>query len=149
MAHFSFRAQALFGIGKGLCAASLAPTPMPWTAPPPLPPASSSTSTACAPRASPSGASSGGGGAVDLSFVDSLALAMFLVTLAGIFTVVAFAISNSMATAPVSVVCGLAVIIVAAMCGLSGHPASAWGPDAVLAAGLVAISLFVMGRRAA
>lgn len=92
---------------------------------------------------------SGGGGAVDLSFVDSLALAMFLVTLAGIFTVVAFAISNSMATAPVSVVCGLAVIIVAAMCGFSGHPASAWGPDAVLAAGLVAVSLFVMGRRAA
>ena len=92
---------------------------------------------------------SNGGGAIDLSFVDSLALAMFLVTLAGIFTVVAFAMSNSMATAPVSVICGLAVIVVAAMCGFSGHPATAWGPDAVLAAGIVAVSLFVMGRRAA
>jgi hypothetical protein len=62
---------------------------------------------------------------------------------------VAFALSNSQATAPVSAICGLAVIVVAALCGFSGHPASAWGPDAVLAAGIVAMSLFVMGRRAA
>lgn len=92
---------------------------------------------------------SDGSGTIDLSFVDSLALAMFLVTLAGIFTVVAFSISNSRATAPVSVLCGLSVIVVAAMCGFSGHPATAWGPDAVLAAAIVAMSLFVMGRRAA
>lgn len=93
--------------------------------------------------------SSSGGEQITLNFMDSLALAMFLVTLGGIFSVVALAVSNASATAPVSVLSGLAIIVVAAMCGFSGHPASAWGPDAILAAAIVAGSIFVMSRRAA
>lgn len=82
-----------------------------------------------------------------LGFVDTFALAMFLVTLLGIFAVVGLALRNSSATAPVSVVCGLSVIVVGATCGFVGHPVSAWGPDAVLAAGIVAGSIAIMARR--
>lgn len=85
--------------------------------------------------------------APELGFVDVFALAMFLVTLGGIFSVVSLAITNSKATAPVSAICGLSVIIVGATCGFVGHPPSAWGPNAALAAGIVAASAAVMMRR--
>ncbi len=82
-----------------------------------------------------------------LGFVDMFATAMAFVTTGGIFSVVALAIQNHKATAPVSVICGLGVIVVAAMCGFVGHPTSTWGPDAVLAAGIVALSAAMMMRR--
>ena len=85
--------------------------------------------------------------AAPLGFVDTFAFAMFMVTLLGIFTVVGLALQNSRATAPVSAACGLSVIIVGATCGFVGHPVSAWGPDAVLAAGIVAASIAIMARR--
>lgn len=82
-----------------------------------------------------------------LGFVDVFALAMFLVTLGGIFSVINLAIRNSKATAPVSVMCGLAIIVVGATCGFVGHPVSAWGPDAAIAGVIVAASVAVMARR--
>lgn len=83
-----------------------------------------------------------------LGFVDMFALTMFLTTLVGIFAVMGMALTNSRRTAPVSAVCGLAIIVVGATCGFVGHPVSAWGPDAVLAAGIVAASIAIMARRA-
>jgi len=50
-----------------------------------------------------------------LGFVDSFALAMFLVTLGGIFAVLSFAATNSKVTAPVSALCALSIIVVGAM----------------------------------
>lgn len=84
-----------------------------------------------------------------LGFVDSFAMTMFLVTLVGIFAVIALALQNSSRTAPVSIVCGLAIIVVGATCGFVGHPVSAWGPDAALASGIVAGSVAIMARRQA
>ena len=84
-----------------------------------------------------------------LGFVDSFAMAMFLVTLGGIFAVIGLALRNNRATAPVSAAAGLSIIIVGATCGFAGHPVSAWGPDAVLAAGIVAASAAIMARRQA
>jgi hypothetical protein len=83
-----------------------------------------------------------------LGFVDSFAVAMFLVTLGGIVTVISLAVRNHRATAPVSAAAGLAIIIVGATCGFAGHPVSAWGPDAVLASAIVAASVGLMARRA-
>lgn len=82
-----------------------------------------------------------------LGFVDTFAAAMAFVTTGGIFSVFVLATRNSKATAPVSAICGLAVIVVGAMCGFVGHPTSAWGPDAVLAAGIVVLSAAIMMRR--
>lgn len=86
--------------------------------------------------------------AAPLGFVDSFAMAMFLVTLMGIMAVVSMAIGNHRATAPVSAISGLSIIIVGATCGFVGHPVSAWGPDAALAAVIVAGSVAIMARRA-
>lgn len=83
-----------------------------------------------------------------LTFADTLALMFFLVILAGIFAVVAMALTNQATTAPVSALAGLAIIVLGATCGFAGHPVSAWGPDVGLAAVIVAASLGVMGRRA-
>ena len=83
-----------------------------------------------------------------LSFADNLALLFFLVILGGIFAVVGMAIANHPATAAVSGVAGIAIIVLGATCGFAGHPVSAWGPDAGLAAAIVAGSVTVMGRRA-
>jgi hypothetical protein len=82
-----------------------------------------------------------------LGFVDFFAMAMFLVTLGGIFAVIGLALRNNRATAAVSAAAGLAIIVVGATCGFAGHPVSAWGPDAVLAAGIVAASVAIMARR--
>ena len=71
-----------------------------------------------------------------------------MVTLIGIFAVIGLALANSKATAPVSAICGLSVIVIGATCGFVGHPVSAWGADAVLAAAVVAASVAVMSRRA-
>lgn len=82
-----------------------------------------------------------------LSFVDNLALAMFLVTLGGIVAVVGFAIKNSPATPVVSATAGLSMVIVGATCGFAGHPISAWGPNAGSAAIIALGSVALMGRR--
>ena len=86
--------------------------------------------------------------AAPLGFVDSFAMAMFLVTLMGVIAVIGLAIRNRPATAPVSAISGLAIIIVGSTCGFVGHPVSAWGPDAVLATAIVAASVAIMARRA-
>ena len=89
---------------------------------------------------------SGEGSADPLSFADSLALAFFLVILGGVFAVVGLALANSPQTAPVSVTCTLAIIVLGATCGFAGHPVSAWGPDAFLATVIAGGSIWVMGR---
>ncbi len=89
---------------------------------------------------------SGEGSPDPLSFADSLALAFFLVVLGGVFAVVGLALANSPQTAPVSVVCALGIIVLGATCGFAGHPVSAWGPDAFLAAAIAGGSMWVMGR---
>jgi len=61
-----------------------------------------------------------------LGFVDGFAAAMAFVTTVGIFAVVFLALRNSKITAPAT---------------------SAWGPDAVLAAAIVAASAAIMSRR--
>lgn len=81
-----------------------------------------------------------------LSFADTLALTFFLVILGGVFAVLGLALANSSQTAPVSVVCALAIIVLGATCGFAGHPVSAWGPDAFLATAIAGASLWVMGR---
>ncbi|MGI9606883.1 MAG: hypothetical protein ACR2P0_12160 [Acidimicrobiales bacterium] len=94
-------------------------------------------------------AGSGSTEAVDpLSFGDALAWVFFLAILGGVMMVLSLAVSNHRATAAVSTVCALAIIVLAATCGLAGHPTSAWGPDAVLAAGIAAAGIAILGRRA-
>ena len=92
------------------------------------------------------GSSSGEGSADPLSFADALALAFFLVILGGIVTVLAMAMANHPATAPVSTVAAIAIVLLAATCGFAGHPISAWGPDAALAAAIGASGVGIMAR---
>lgn len=82
-----------------------------------------------------------------LSFADNLALMFFLVILGGILAVVGMAMANHPATAAVSAIAGIAIIVLGATCGFAGHPVSAWGPDAALASVIVAASVTVMARR--
>lgn len=84
-----------------------------------------------------------------LSFVDNLALAMFLATLIGIIAVVGMAAVNSRHTATVSAIAALSMVVIGTTCGFAGHPISAWGPNTGSAAVLGILSLAVMGRRQA
>ena len=93
-------------------------------------------------------ASSDGASAEPLTFADTLALVFFLANLSGIFAVVGLALSNHRATAAVSAVSGIGIIVLGATCGFAGHPVSAWGLQVGLAGVLVAASIAVMGRRA-
>jgi hypothetical protein len=83
-----------------------------------------------------------------LSFVDNLAMAMFLVTLGGIVAVVGFAIKNSPLTPIVSAAAGLSMLLIGVTCGFAGHPISAWGPNTGSAALIALGSVALMGRRA-
>lgn len=82
-----------------------------------------------------------------LSFVDNLAMMMFLVTLVGIVAVVAMAVVNSPRTATVSAVAALSMVVIGTTCGFAGHPISAWGPNTGSAAVLGLASIAIMGRR--
>ena len=93
-------------------------------------------------------ASSNDAAAEPLSFADNLALLFFLVILGGILAVVGMAMANHPGTPAVSAVAGIAIIVLGATCGFAGHPVSAWGPDAALAAIIVGGSVAVMARRA-
>lgn len=82
-----------------------------------------------------------------LSFADNLALAMFLVTLMGIISVVALAVSNSRLTSSVSAIAATSMVVIGTTCGFAGHPISAWGPNTGSAAVIGLASLAIMGRR--
>ena len=81
-----------------------------------------------------------------LTFADTLALLFFLVILGGIMAVVGLALANHRATAAVSAVSALAIVVLGATCGFAGHPVSAWGPDAALAGGIALASVAVWSR---
>ena len=81
-----------------------------------------------------------------LSFADTLALMFFLVILTGIMAVVGLALANHRATAAVSTIAAVAIVLLGATCGFAGHPVSAWGPDAGLAGAIALASLGVWSR---
>lgn len=62
--------------------------------------------------------------------------------------VVAFAAGNDARTAPLSFGIAIGTIVFGALCGLAGHPASAWLSDLAFGAVVAAGSVAVFARRA-
>lgn len=76
------------------------------------------------------------------------AMSLDLILLFGMVAVVAFAALNSARTAPISFGLAVGTMIFGALCGLLGHPASAWLSDLAFPAVVAVGSVAVFARRA-
>ena len=76
------------------------------------------------------------------------AVALNFILQGSMLGVIALAFGNSAKTAPLSFAVTVGTMIFGALCGLAGHPASAWLSDLAFGSVVAACSLAVFARRA-
>lgn len=76
------------------------------------------------------------------------AVGLDLVLLFGAVAAVGFAAQNSKVTAPLSFGVALGSLVFASLCGILGHPSSAWIGDLAFGAVVAATSVAIFARRA-
>lgn len=80
--------------------------------------------------------------------IYGFAVGLDLVLLFGMLAVVTYAAKNSAITAPLSFGLAVGTMVFGALCGLVGHPSSAWLSDLAFGAVLAVGSVAVFARRA-
>lgn len=83
------------------------------------------------------------------SVVEELLMFALLGTIVAVLSTIGLALMNHRATARVSTLCALSMVVIGTTCGFAGHSISSWGSLTGSAAAIGMASIAILGRRAA